>query len=416
MLKRLIAMIRSERTMPLDLRRELVDGLFYPFASLIAGALAGLWIAIAVTIMVDDLLVQAVADLIVVVAAIRIGIGIRYVRMKLPTGPENYRHWEMAYAAGASLFALSLGMVTLLALMRVDNSTLHLMLTTMTAGYAASITGRNAGRPLIALSQLYLAAAPMCLGLILHGTPFYVIIGVTLFIFLFGMTDITLSVNKTIVTALETRRRNGELATSFKSQADLFDAALNNMSHGLAMFDGDGRLLVWNEKLVEILGAGTSLFETGMSLDALLDRLGAGPSRDRNAPLAAAIAQSVGDSRTRQSFVRLSDKRVVAVSRRRVDSGNVVVVFEDVTEQTKAHDRIRQLAWTDELTGLMNRASFQEVFKKSLDVLDSHAALALHLIDLDRFKQVNDTLGHPIGDQGHAVGQEQHALGPVGAH
>ena len=59
MLKRLIAMIRSERALPLDIRRELVDGLFYPFASLIAGALAGLWIAITVTMVVEDLLVQA---------------------------------------------------------------------------------------------------------------------------------------------------------------------------------------------------------------------------------------------------------------------------------------------------------------------------------------------------------------------
>src|SRR5262245_61403133 len=116
MLKRLLATIRSERDLPLDLRRELVDGLFYPFASLIAGALAGLWIAIAVTLTVEDLLVQAVADFIVVVAAIRIAIGIRYVRMKLPTGPENYRQWEAAYATGAGLFALSFGMVTLLAL------------------------------------------------------------------------------------------------------------------------------------------------------------------------------------------------------------------------------------------------------------------------------------------------------------
>jgi diguanylate cyclase (GGDEF)-like protein len=396
MLKRLIAMIRSERALPLDIRRELVDGLFYPFASFIAGALAGLWIAVTVTVMVDDLLVQLVADFIVVVALARIGIGLKYVSMKKMAGPETYRQWELAYAAGAGLFALSLGLVTLLALMRVDNPTLHLMLTTTTAGYAASITGRNAGRPWIALSQLYLAAAPMCLGLFLHGTGFYQVMGVALFLFLFGMTDITVSVRKTLVGALETRRRNGELAASFEEQANLFDDALNNMSHGLAMFDRDGRLLVWNFKLTRILSVNETTFSRGMELSALLDKLD--HSGERNAPLADAIAQSFKPKRARQAFVRLSDGKVISVSRQKMDNGNVVVVFEDVTEQAKAHDRIRQLAWTDELTGLMNRASFQEVFKKSLSVLEGDKQLALQLIDLDLFKTVNDTLGHPIGD------------------
>jgi diguanylate cyclase (GGDEF)-like protein len=81
-----------------------------------------------------------------------------------------------------------------------------------------------------------------------------------------------------------------------------------------------------------------------------------------------------------------------------MDNGDVVIVFEDVTEQAKARERIEQLAWTDDLTGLMNRASFQEIFRKALAHLPAKSSLALHLIDLDHFKSVNDTLGHPIGD------------------
>ena len=399
MLKRLAAMIRSERDLPLELRRELVDGLFYPFASMITGALAGLWIAATVTLLIDDIVVTALADLIVAVAIVRIIVGLRYVSLGTPAGPDTYHRWELAYGVGAGLFAFLLGMVTFLALTRTDNAALHLMLTTTTAGYAASITGRNAGRPYIALSQLYLASGPMCLGLIMHGTLFYQIMGLTLFAFMFGMTDITVSVRKTIVGALETRRENAQLAKLFEGQANLFDAALNNMSHGLAMFDGEGRLLVWNRKLTRLLMVPRHMFEEGMTLDDMIARLTKDRLGDRNAPLTEAIVNSFRDTRGRQSFVRLSDGKVIAVSRQRMDNGSTVIVFEDVTEQAKAHDRIRQLAWTDELTGLMNRASFQEVFRKSLDHLAYDKSLALHLIDLDHFKEVNDTLGHPIGDQ-----------------
>src|SRR5262245_50260200 len=117
MFKRLIEMIRSERSLPVELRRELVDGLFYPFASLIVGAVAGLWIAATVTILVEDLLVQFVADCIVVVALVRIAIGVRYIRLKKKGAVATWRDWELAYAIGGGAFAFSLGMATLLALL-----------------------------------------------------------------------------------------------------------------------------------------------------------------------------------------------------------------------------------------------------------------------------------------------------------
>jgi diguanylate cyclase (GGDEF)-like protein len=399
MFKRFIEMLRSERTLPLPVRLHLVDGLFHPFASLIAGALGGLWIAGTAALLVEDLLVRTVAGFIVLVAFVRILIGLYYLRWAGPADATNARQWELAYGTGAALFAFSLGVVTLLALLRVDNAPLHLMLTTTTAGYAASITGRNAGRPWIALSQLYLAAAPMCLGLVLHSTTFYQFMGYTLFLFLFGMTDITLSVRRTLVGALETELQNRQLASSFQQQAELFDDALSNMSHGLCMFDGAGQLLVWNQKFAQILGCSESDFKKGMTLDDLLVRLD--PSRSPAAsglPLLEAITHSFGAKRARQVFVNLADERVISVSHQRMEDATTVVVFEDVTEQAKANERIRQLAWTDELTGLMNRASFQELLKKTLDPPHIGGGVALHLIDLDHFKSVNDTLGHPIGD------------------
>jgi len=399
MLSRFIETVRSERMLNEEVRASLVDGLFHPFASLIAGALAGLWIAATVTLTVDDLAVRVAADATLAVAVLRIIVGVCYLSHGTPTNPKSVRRWQLAYAVGAMGFSLGLGVLCLLATLRVDNGALHLMLTTTTAGYAASITGRNAGRPWIAISQLYLAAGPMCLGLMLYPDAFYRVVGAALFLFMFGMTDITLSVRRTIVSALETKRINAELAKSFESQANLFDAALNNMSHGLGMFSEDGLLLVWNRKLGAILECGEELFQKDLSLVDLIARLREeDPTGGSRAPLVEAIRQSFHSRQARQSFVKLQNGKVIAVSHQQMANGNVVIVFEDVTEQTRANERIRQLAWSDELTGLMNRASFKEVLKKTIDLASGNSEVALHLIDLDHFKSVNDTLGHPTGD------------------
>jgi PAS domain S-box-containing protein len=75
-------------------------------------------------------------------------------------------------------------------------------------------------------------------------------------------------------------------------------------------------------------------------------------------------------------------------------------VIQDITERRHAEDQIRQLANFDSLTGLPNRRFFRDQFSSALErARTSGTAVGVLFIDLDRFKQINDTLGHQVGDQ-----------------
>lgn len=93
----------------------------------------------------------------------------------------------------------------------------------------------------------------------------------------------------------------------------------------------------------------------------------------------------------------LADGRTVSISRRILSDGGWLTTHEDITERRKGEKQIAYLAAHDALTGLPNRASFIDALEKA--TADGAGNTAVFLLDLDRFKAVNDTLGHAAGDQ-----------------
>lgn len=180
-----------------------------------------------------------------------------------------------------------------------------------------------------------------------------------------------------------------------------FQTALSNMSQGLCLYDSSGRLDVFNQRFCEIYRLDPLRVRAGMSLAELIRLIAqAGNHPDDSYEQVLSERQALVDRR--EACVSLQDLeggRVVAVSHCPMQDGGWVATCEDVTARQSAEARVRYLARHDSLTGLSNRVVFNERLDTAL--LDSARGLAAAVLclDLDRFKAVNDTLGHHIGDE-----------------
>ena len=178
------------------------------------------------------------------------------------------------------------------------------------------------------------------------------------------------------------------------------DAALSNMAHGLCMFDAEGKLVIFNPRLAEIYGVQAKEFAPGMTTNEMMAvAFGSGRSSDVDPEGTIALQQSFVREHKPGSLVEhLSDGRSISISHQPMPDGGFVATFEDITERLLAEERIRHLARHDALTGLLNRVAFYEQIETILGHLRRSETMAVLSLDLDHFKSVNDTLGHPIGD------------------
>jgi diguanylate cyclase (GGDEF)-like protein/PAS domain S-box-containing protein len=382
-----------ENKMPDALYIGFVDSLLIETKGLILTGVAATVAGIIAAVASHSVSLWIFAALMLVVSGVRLLFMTLHARNRPSANIAVARRRETIFVAGAIAYMGLLAMWTLVAFWVTDDGFTRFLTATITTGYAFGIWTRSFAIDKGINPQLLVAFVPLSAAMVVAGGWYPAVIFVAIIPLCLFMKASSTRLKENFLAEVAARNQAAMLATRL-------DTALNNMSHGLCMFDSEGRLTLTNNQVLRTFGLSEKEAHVGADMRSILRNL------VRNGVLARAEFKRLSQAMFRDTdtdFVlplQTRDQRSLEISVHRIASEGTVVVIQDITERRTAETAIYRMVWFDPVTGLPNRRRFEkELSKALLAPLGRKENGAILFLDLDDFKQVNDSLGHARGDK-----------------
>jgi diguanylate cyclase (GGDEF)-like protein len=390
--QRVHAVKKSTSSIPEDVYVGFVRSLFNDAEVLLIGGACHCLIALLVYTTSNEPIYLWFAAILFVAGVVRY-FNIRKGKSAEINSYAQARRWEINYLCTGFFQALTMGLFSFTTLYYRPDWFGEIGSTAVVMGSTITIVGRNYGSRTMVLLQSLAVVLPMAIGMVLKGGYQFIILGLYLIPFIFVLRKMSDNVQTVLFDAIIQGNRSRWLAHRF-------DRALNTMSHGLVMFGTDGTVAVANARAAEIMGFNSVDQLMGRTLKALLMRgVAAGMLDTKKSRYAETqLAEALQEGRDRKVLLQFGERRYLEFSAREGQDDLRVLTFEEVTQRVEAEERIRYMARYDNLTGLPNRVYFHDIVSEMMSVGDPDRLCGLAIFDLDDFKSINDTLGHPVGD------------------